>query len=488
MRALALLAAAALWWVVPTSAAAQQGECSLDRTPRVNVQNSGTPWEMAFLGGPVLICPGDMRITADSAVYTAAISEVHFIGRVRFRDPERRLDADFAQYRIEARELAAQGNVEFTDLANGSTIRSPALDYLMEGPTRPEARVEVYSGRPRTILVSRAEAEPDSTIVDSDALTIIGERTFIGRGDVVLRRGELDGRGAELEYDQLTGSLELRGDALLETPEYRLAGHTVVAAIEQDTLRQVHAVGDATLVAEEIDVTAPYIDIRFADGLLARLVAVRRAPGAESDTLAAPDPIVTAAQPRVISPDFVMNADSIDVEAPGQRIERLFAVGAAYAERVPTDSAEIAAADTLPPFLARDWVRGDTIVATFADAPEASADTVVTAAGVLVAAADTLVAVPPAADAERPGRDRVLETLVVFGGEEPASSAYRMRDENAPADAEPGFNYLLARRIEVSFRDGAVERVDAEGDIKGVYITPTAQSAPQPQPQARRRP
>jgi lipopolysaccharide export system protein LptA len=442
-------------------AAAAQATCELQPSPgsEAVVYNQGTPFQVAHMRRPILSCTNGMRITADSAVDTRAIAEIQFIGAVRFSDPEQRLNADFVQYLTAQRHIAAQGNVVLVDLVNGSTIRAPALDYLMESPERPESRIEVYSGRPRTVLVSARQGAPaDTTLVDSDALSIIGDHTFIGRGNVVLTRGELEGRGSLLDYSQTTGTMQLSGSARLNTAEYRLAGDTVTAEMETDTLRQVVALGGATLETDDVNVDAPAIRIGFEAGELHRLVALgasRTGPSSPAAAaMAAAQGRAPGGQARVVSPDFRIIADSIDALAPMRQLERVVAVGAAFGERLPTDSVARMEADTLPDFIAHDWVRGDTIVAVFAAETTGAEPVAVAAVGTA-------------------GQERALESLTVHGGEQPASSAYRMRDEADPAGMFT-INYLLAREIRVAFVTGEVRRVEAEGDVQGIYLRPTA--------------
>jgi lipopolysaccharide export system protein LptA len=465
-RAALLVCAGLVAMAPPVLAQGGQGSCDLVASPgsEMAVYNRDTPYQVAHISRPILSCPNSMRITADSAVHTSAINEVMFYGSVRFSDPTRRLNADVVQYLTQQRQISAQGNAVLVDVANGSTIRSPTLNYIMESPTQPVARVEVYSGRPRTTLVGTARAgEPvDTTVVDSDALTIIGEHTFIGRGNVILRRGDLEGRGTLLNYDPTTGAMQLAGNARMHTDEFQLAGDTVRAEVTQDTIRHVLAIGRATLVAEDVNVEGPSIRIDLEQGELHRLVvlgAARMPIQAAVNNPAAASGITEAGQARVTSADFLMIADSIDALAPGRLLERVVAVGNARGERLPADSAARAEAESLPDVIAHDWVRGDTIIAEFiADtgpAGEAGTEPAVTSAG---------------------SGERVLETLTVLGGETPASSAYRFRDA-----ADPGggltINYLLAQRIRVDFAEGEVKRLEAEGQITGLYLRPAVAGA-----------
>jgi hypothetical protein len=74
---------------------------------------------------------------------------------------------------------------------------------------------------------------------------------------------------------------------------------------------------------------------------------------------------------------------------------------------------------------------------------------------------------------------RVLERIVANG--DPASSTYRLREENGDS-AAISVNYITAKKLDVSFKGGEVAKVDAEGDIRGLYLQPArrAQAANAP--------
>jgi hypothetical protein len=147
-----------------------------------------------------------------------------------------------------------------------------------------------------------------------------------------------------------------------------------------------------------------------------------------------------------VTPDFKLVADSIDALAPAQKLQEVHAIGLAYAERA-ADSLDV----NLPDLIKRDWLRGDTVRAYFVEAPDS----------VKARRAKT----------DSTNFDRVLERMIASGGERPATAIFRVRDEQDPTK-QVQVNYLAARKITSFFKDGAVYDVNAEGEIKGMYLQP----------------
>jgi hypothetical protein len=73
----------------------------------------------------------------------------------------------------------------------------------------------------------------------------------------------------------------------------------------------------------------------------------------------------------------------------------------------------------------------------------------------------------------------VLERIVAMGA--PASSTYRMREQVGDS-VELSVNYLTAKKLDVTFKDGAVQKVAAEGEIRGLYLQPPARAQATPLP------
>lgn len=417
--------------VFASLAHAQQNNCELVDSRQLNSIGQGA---VTYVGAPVVRCTNGTTITADSAIIVKATGRADFIGGVRFNEAERSLTSQYAQYISAERRLMAQQDVLLVDKTNGSTLRALSLDYLQKTPQR-EARVDVHAGRPRATLLRRstepnAPAPTDTTIVDADRMQILGENVFRGWGNVDVKRGKLKTNSAYAEFDQNGSYMKLFGMARVETDTMKLRADTIEAdLVNRDEFKEIRARLNAQLEAEAGNIDAPRLRILFNQGDVERLVAVGGALAGRN-----------AMQARSTSEDFTLVADSIDAKTPAQKIREVIAIGTARGERTP-DSVDA----KLPALIATDWVRGDTVQAFFTT--------------------DTAKAANAAADTVR----QVLERMVARGA--PAASTYRMR-ETVNDTIQISVNYLTAKSIDVVFKKGEVERVKADGDIRGIYLQP----------------
>lgn len=477
---LAFLLGTLLALTLPTYLGAQGHDCELLPGAREASRTIRGGEEMLYISGPArFICPGEVILQADSAVGNAGRGEFELLGNVFYQDSVKVLTADWALYlRAEAR-LQARGDVVLTDRKSDSRIEGPELEYLQATESRPETET-IVQGRPHAIFRQQrapagstsdslavggvqgtvqggapSDAPADSAAqpleVDADLMRIFGESRFVALGRVEMKRGETRGSAREGEFDQVANTMFLTGSARLEGEGYILSGDRIEATLEGDELHEVTAKRDATLEAEDLDLQAPELRIFFADGEVERLVALGGA--AQNDTAAAP-----AARPVVTSRDLRLTADSIDALAPGQKIERLIAVGAAYAVRAP-DSLDIG----LPEAIAYDWVVGDTITGYFAQMEGPAKEEALDRDGGLVP--------EPAPDSAAPKPRATLERLVAVGEGGGARSLYRIR-EKVHEHEPPSANYLVANRIVLLLREGEVREVEADGPIEGMHLQP----------------
>lgn len=443
MRHRWLFAAALL--LAPATASAQGGpSCDLGNSRQLNSIADG---QIVYIGGPVFVCDNGTRITADSAIYMRAPGRIDFYGNVRFNEAERSLTSNYAQYVGAERRLMAQQEVLLTNKKDGSTLRALSLDYFQVSPTNPTARIDVHSGRPRATLFRANKEDPaaiDTTIIDADRMQIEGEEIFRGWGAVDVKRGKLTSKSAFAEFDQSGSYMKLYGMARVESDTFRLSADSIEAElVNGEEFRQVRARRDAKLASDDIDVDAPGLTISFAAGKVERLVAIG---GARVGT--------GLPQAIAVSQDFTLTADSIDALSPGEKLERVVAVGTAFGER-HADTTDV----ELPEIIRKDWVRGDTVTAYFGEGRDTTS----------VAASSPAPARPAAADTAR-----VLERIVAAGA--PASSTYRLR-ETVNDTTQLSVNYITAKHLDVKLRNGDVEQVTAEGDIRGIYLQPPKREA-----------
>jgi lipopolysaccharide export system protein LptA len=423
--------------VVAVPVSGQEQTCQLVRTGGGGTTIGTEGNTVSFLGGGVSFrCPNGVTILSDSVAFYEAASMAEFVGHVRFTDPENRLTAGYVRYLGKERKAIAQTDVVLTDRETGSTIRAPGMDYYQRSDERPEPLIQMFNGRPHAVLVSIPAADSvrrDTTIVDADAMDITGRTRFAARGNVELQQGDMRGYGQSGEMDREAGRLRLTVKARLEGADYQLQGDTIVAeTTDTEDLREVTAIRDARLNAADVDVDARSIRVFFEEGEVNRLVARGETPDTGATDM--------RRQASAVSVDFQLTADSLDVIAPGRQLDTVKAVGRALGQRLGEDLGDA----TVPTIAAHDWMRGDTILATFRAAELTPDDT-----------------------ASQPKRE--LDTVTSLGN--PATSAYRIADEQ-DSTAVPGINYLRAGRILVSMLEGKVSTVEAEGDVQGVYLQP----------------
>jgi hypothetical protein len=439
LRSLPFIAMAAA--ALPAVASAQGADCYIVDSGTTNMFNARTPQELVFIGGGARFrCPDGVTIASDSVARYTGQGLIEFVGNVRYTDEENVLTAAYVRYVERERSAIAQGDVVLTDRTTGSVIEAPLMNYYQPGPNREEALIRIPSGRPHARLVSVADTDTtrrDTTIVDADRMDITGRSRFDAWGTVELTRSDVVGLGEEASWDRETGNLRLAVSARVTAEDYVLMGDTVRGRTNDlNEIEELTALRSARLDGTDITVEAPLIRLFFTNGEVQRLVAAGELVDAQAEG-ARLDPSTRAV---ATSADFRMTADSIDAIAPGQVLDRVVAVGNAYGERLGDEMADA----SVPAIAARDWLRGDTVIAVFAESAQIDPDSAM--------ASSTQV-----------------DHVIAVGVTERATSTYRVRDQANP-DAEPGINYMLARRITIQLRDQGVETVMAEGDVQGMYL------------------
>ena len=134
---------------------------------------------------------------------------------------------------------------------------------------------------------------------------------------------------------------------------------------------------------------------------------------------------------KAVAESQEMEADSLDLRLPGQRLSEVHALGNAIAYST-VDTTLIESAD-------RDWIRGDTLVAFF--------DTVATA--------DTTE------------RTRMREVIATGN----ARSFYQFA-QSGGVKALPNVSYNRGRVISVHFEEGEVQKVDVKDKASGMFLEP----------------
>jgi len=468
LRRLVLGAAVACW--VPAGVTAQAGcRYADDGNDVLNSITIPGGDRVTYISNPHFLCEDGVQIWADSAVAYAAQAMSLLIGSVRYRDRARELRADQARYFSNVGRLQAQGRLHVTNTEDGSEIENGDLVYLREAEYRAEEEMTVTTGRdgvrPRALVqpapadsVTSDSIASDSVTADAgppvpytvvaDKLVLRGAGYFNATGTVEIERDSLLAFGDSAEYTETSDRLVLVGSARVESGSYDLVGRTIHLGTAQSGTTEIRALRQAVLSGEDLRLTAPQIALYVTDGALERLVAVPfSAVGTAADTTLAPTDSTDAERPVATSESFELTGDSIEVAAPAEVVERIFAAGGARSVSHARDSLNV---EGLPELARYDWLEGDTVVVS------------------LRQVADSLR--PPSADSA--GTEYQVERIVARVG---ARSLYRLPPEDSTAVAgvdAPALHYVMGDEITIVMLDGEVEAMEVVGQTRGVHLEP----------------
>ena len=168
----------------PGVLAAQQRQCRLDAVGGYthSTRFDSLNYIHRASGGIDYRCSDGTRILADSAVVYELNELVQLFGRVRFEDPDTRLDADTARYFGNVSQLEAWSRVVVTDLESEAVIEGDSLRYFQASAYRPLDRVLVYGGDPHATFHPPPVPVPppppppaaDSAVADSAVADSVG--------------------------------------------------------------------------------------------------------------------------------------------------------------------------------------------------------------------------------------------------------------------------------------------------------------------------
>jgi lipopolysaccharide export system protein LptA len=447
---------------------------------------------ITYLGGPHMLCGEGIEIWADSAVEYSAQRLQHMMGSVRFIDANGELNADEARYFAEQGRLQANGHVFVQDTIQGFTIENGSLVYLRATDFRTEPQMTVTTAadgiRPHAILQMKpAEArptdaglpeadtiaesvEPESLplmdpappepgspyIVDGDRIFIQGDSYFRATGNVEIERDSLLAFADSVEYNQVAGRILLEGSARVDGPTYDLVGRTITLGMDGDAIDELRAVEQAVLTGDDLELRSPEIRIYLRDDLLHRLVAVMRpVPSVGLSDEDEPE------RPIALAEDFQLTADSIEVTAPAEVLERIFAGGAARSVSHARDSLNV---EVLPKIARTDWLEGDTVIVTFVSVDDAGSQI----------PADRAI---PDAPASTPGADSAQSEYRIdrIVARVEARSLYRLPPSDTtarPGKDAPAVHYVLGDEITILMAEGEVDRMEVLGQTRGVHLEP----------------
>lgn len=423
-----VLAVASL--LVPARLGAQSQRCvfqidNVDRQGAVVETPQGTNY---FAGGNVrLSCRGTRISMQSDSVAAYGGNVVQFIGRVKYRDSTLTMDADRGTY-FKNRELwEARGKVVTQNLVSGSTLTGPSLDYhrVVKGV---RDTMEMYAtGRP-TIRYFPSDtggraAEP--YVIVGDRVRLKGDERIFAGGKVTVDRSDFASRSDSLRLDTgpggdgslIGGRPVLRG---LGPDSFSITGNRIDLDLEGRELTYLLAKGNGKAVNKEWELVADTIALDINQRKL-------------EQTLAWGDSL----KPSATSISYAMKADSLALDTPAQRLREVRGFGRAWL-----------GGTIHQPTKDRDWMRGDTVIARFAERDSAGS------------------------------RRAVLSRIQARKG----AQSYHI-EPNQRLPSRPSINYARGDVITVTMKGGpatgsGVERVDIRGQVDGIQLEAEAPAAP----------
>jgi lipopolysaccharide export system protein LptA len=414
--------------VVPCAAAAQQRpapaqSCNLvmenyDSTTTLSIKMPSGQYNTFTGRGVRGRCSNtDQRLAGDSLEAIGDTKSYTLIGNAHYTERRMKLDADRIYYYQAEERVVAEGNVVATT-DKGTRLRGPRAEYFRAIPgSRPLSRL-VATGRPVTRLSpdDAGSAAKDTVEMVADNVVTVGDSVVYAGGSVVITRPDLKAvsdsaiMDSGKEWSRLVGRPRVDG---VGESKFTLVGKVIDLWSKQKKLERVLSSDSAKATNDDVTLASDTIDLRLKDQQLERAYAWGRS------------------RARAHTADRDVVADSIDILMPGQLIRELRALrGASAASK--TDSTKFISTEN-------DWLKGDTIIATF-DSTKAKGDS-----------------------ASKPA----IKNILASGS---ASSFYQVPSSQG-AKAAPNMNYVKGKAISVSFgADHSVGTVTVREQASGVYL------------------
>ncbi len=385
-------------------------------------QSSDSNTILVIGGGFVGHCTGEKNtLKADSAEYFQLNGFVNLFGNVTYEEKgEFRVTSTHAIYFVKEGRLIADGNVNALQLKSGSTFVGPNIEYFRVMPDiREVSRLHAPNG-PRVTIQQK-----DSTGKELEPVTITaatmddsGDSTLIASGGVTILRSDIKGRSDSANYGKVTGTARLVRQANIESTNkeqaFTLAGDTIDLFTHDQILDRVMAKHFGKATSGEVTMSAERLDLRLADRKIERAY------------------VYGVGRAKAVTKVQTLEADSIDILLPNQRIKELRAFGQAIAISKP-DSMKMHSEEN-------DVLRGDSVIAVF-DSLKNPADT--------------------AAKAE-------IKRIVAMGN---ASSKVQIASRQG-RDFPPAINYIRGKHLVVQFDSGQVRLVSVDSSASGAYYEP----------------
>lgn len=407
-------------------------------TTRFRSVVTGTGARNLYVGGGVdATCEGQgNRLLADSAEHFADRGLLILYHNVQYSEERVTMTSDKMFYYTVDERLIAEGNVKGRTVS-GTRFEGPQMEYFRAKPGLRDVPSWTARGRPFVRMSPTETGAEPGTSADSVDLTAnwvfsVNDSLVWASGRVVIERSDMRATGDSATLDNgIEFARLMREPQIVGKGEraFTLDGTVIDSWSKDRQLERVLAAGEGRVESDSLVLTADTIDLRFADQQIAQV-------------------FTWGGRSRADGPDQQLESDSMDIRMPGQRLERLHAIGKAIAwSRV--DTAKIATDE-------RDWIAGDTVIAVFETRPDSTT-----------------------------GEDQTQMKEVVATGT--ARSFYQVAASTGER-GPPNLSYSRGRMITVLFASGEMSTVQVIDQASGLYLEPAAATAPPPVTTPGRRP
>lgn len=380
-----------------------------------------------YVGGAVdATCEGQgNRLLADSAEHFADRGLLILYHNVRYTEPRVSITSDRMVYYTREERLVAEGNVRGVT-AKGTRFNGPRMEYFRASPGLREENSWIATGRP-FVRMSPTEtgatpgSDADSTDLTANVVRSRNDSLLFASGRVVLERRDMRATSDSAFVDNGQEHARFLRDPRIVgrgARAFTLDGVVIDAWSRERQLERVVAADSAVATSDSLTLRSDTIDIRFVEQEIARLYAWGRRANADAG-------------------QQLIEADSLDVEMPGQELRTLHALGSAVALARP-DTARIVSEE-------RDWIVGDTLVAQFEQLTDSAGAT-----------------------------RSALREVVATGA---ARAFYQLPPPNQ-ARGTPSLSYNRGRQITVEFDKGEMAHVRVTDQANGLYLEPAVSVSP----------
>lgn len=442
---------------------------------------------MSHLIGAVRFLEDGRELSSDEARYFSDLGRLQAYGNLRVRDEEEGSTIENGSL-VYLRRTAFRDSESMTIVTGDDGVRPRALllppppdstaveEVLAEdAPVDSAAVVEVVPEEVSDSLLATDTLPPEPYTVVGDRMLLEGGAAFVTAGDVVIERDSLTAYADSAEYRRETGDLILEGRARVESRSYDLEGLTVTLTGLSGAESRIDARREARLTGDDLLLTAGLIRMYLRESRLERLVAVPLEETTSGDAPDAPTSDVEGQEieragvqpaeqasdepssaglelrafdpnrPRAEVEDFELTADSVEVHAPQERVERVFAAGRA---RSVSSSRILEHTDMLPGVAQSDWLEGDTVIVYFTEAGES-------------------------AESDDVEVERIVARVE-------ARSLYRLEPSDSTESAgpsPPAVHYVVGAEITIHMVAGEISDMSVTGQTRGLHLEPLARPA-----------